>query len=204
MATRPLLTLACLLLLGAVGCLNNQSSPFVAVSPATRAGYQESCNELDRLLRNTHEQIRQGNHLGAHQLFLSLIIPDRQSWFVKTFGPTLGPQLNLQYESQLGWQFTRLGDVFRSVSFCDGCQLSCEASGTRESTPFFRNIETLLQEAQVPIQVYFVSLSPKDADWSRVVGHFVYVEGGFRYLGYLEISPDWKLFFASYGSPYTP
>ncbi len=202
MRLRSIFTLAFLLLV-TVSCSREEPAHLVTDSSTVQNSYREKCNDLIRYLGDIREQVRQNNGVKAHALLRSLVIPKAPSWFIRTFGPTLGPQLNLEYEAQMGWRFGRLEDVIWSAAHCDKCRLSCEVSGRAGAAPFFRNVENVFRYAQVPMQVYFVSLSPEEADWVRVVGHFVYIDGGFRYLGYLEVSPHWSSFLTIFGRRFT-
>jgi hypothetical protein len=53
-----------------------------------------------------------------------------------------------------------------------------------------------------PVRVYSAAIANDEGGPWWQIGSFVYVEGTFRYLGYLETNSDWQTFFREYGKPF--
>jgi hypothetical protein len=182
----------------ACGCRNTTS--FSALEPPTsRAAYPDTdlgfrafINDLlDAHARATSVQNR------MH----SLVIPNSSEWFIKFFGPTSGPTLDFQYRHQLGWQFGRLYAYLPVYARGQNRLVHTERCEQGHISPFVTS-SSLILLAELPLRIYSASIATQEyGPWMKV-GSFTYVEGNFRFMGWLEIEPNWGVFYSGYDRPF--
>jgi hypothetical protein len=104
---------------------------------------------------------------------------------------------------QLGYQFSRL---YTYLPIYGGGQnhFVYTARSEQGHITIWVNDSDLIPLAVQPFRIYSASIATNESGPWLKVGSFVYVEGNFRYLGSLAVSPDWHSFFYGYDKPFEP
>jgi Gram-negative bacterial TonB protein C-terminal len=150
-------------------------------SGAETAAYPETPEGLKKLLHDVFEAEKAGDTAKSEKLYASMAIPEHAAWFVKTFGEAEGARLEAKYN---GLQ-DATGSLKRRV------ETAIQRGELNIITRIFLNPEDIPVELQkaflagmtraMPLYHGAVSSGPEDK--TRVLlGNFVYVDGGFRYV----------------------
>lgn len=179
------------------GCWNN-TSILDLKAPESRAAYPETDEGFRKFvsdLVNAHE-----GRGSVQSRMHSSLIPNSSSWFIEVFGPTNGPVLDFQYRYQLGWQFSRLYAYLPVYAKNHTGVIFAKSSERGNVSPFVAG-SSLISAAARPLKIYSASISQEEGP-SLKIGSFVYVAGNFRFLGYLDMHPDWESFYREFGRPF--
>jgi len=68
-------------------------------------------------------------------------------------------------------------------------------------SPFVTN-SSLVSFAGQRLRIYSASIATEEGGPWLKVGSFVYVDGNFRFMGYLQMEPNWTDFYSSYNKPF--
>jgi len=180
-----------LVLFLASGCRNVTSPPdlgrptSLGVYPDTDAGFTAFINELlDANARSS----------GVQRLMRTLIIPNSSEWFIKTFGPTVGPVFDFRYRHQLGWQFTRLYHYLPGIARMRNLEVVVPVhSPLCPESQFVSLVDR-------PLKIYCAGAS--NGDLFIEIGDFVYVGGSFRFFGYFDIESKAERLHPEYDKPF--
>ncbi|MGA8072565.1 MAG: hypothetical protein WB995_03765 [Candidatus Acidiferrales bacterium] len=181
----------------ASACANRTTLPELKVSAALPA-YPNTDDGLRTLIRDLLDA--QGTAIDLQRRMHSSIIPNSSAWFINEFGPTTGPILDLQYRGQLAAQFSRLYRHLPHYAAAQNRFISVEHSASGQLSPFVTD-SPLIPLATQPLRLYSAGVSYVDDGLSMKVGTFVYVDGNFRYLGWLEANPSSETL-RSYDEPF--
>jgi hypothetical protein len=166
----------------------------IVAYPDTNEGFREFVDELLYAYESRDEK-------SVHDQMRSLIIPHTESWFMRLFGPSVGPTFDLQYRHQLSWQYGRLDTYFRLYTKAGDCLVHLDHSEQGHISPFV-SMPELFRAAEQPVKIYSAAIANREEGPWWEIGSFVYVDGNFRFLGHLEISPSWPSFWRNYGKPF--
>jgi TonB family protein len=152
-----------------------------AQSSGAEAAYPETPEGLKKLLEDVFEAEKAGDTAKSERLYASMAIPDHAAWFVKTFGEEEGARLDAKYNG--------LEDAASSLK--RRVEAAIQRGQLNIIARIFLNPEDIPVELQkaflaamtsaMPLYHGAVSSGPEDK--TRVLlGDFVYVDGGFRYV----------------------
>lgn len=141
--------------------------------------------------------------IGVQSRMHDLLIPNDSAWFIEVFGPANGPVLDFQYRNQLRWQFSRLYTYLPMYGRGQNLLVHIDYSELGHLSNFVADSE-LIPSAKRRLKMYSASIATnEEGPWLKV-GSFAYVDGNFRYLCTLTITPDWHQFYFYYDRPFEP
>jgi outer membrane receptor protein involved in Fe transport len=164
------------------------------VCPDSDDGFQSFIRDL------VHAHARE---IGVQSRMHDLLIPNDPAWFVEVFGPANGPVLDFQYRNQLRWQFSRLYTYLPMYGQGHNLLVGIDYSEPGHLSNLVADSE-LIPSVKGRLKIYSASIATNEEGPWLEVGSFVYVDGNFRYLGTLTITPDWRQFYAYYDKPFEP
>jgi TonB family protein len=152
-----------------------QTSPAVQISQ-----YENSDKDFQRFAEDVMQASKANDQARLLAYTRSLLLPDADAWFVKSFGKNLGAQYAAYYSQMAGSLDITLADTFLGIaaqgySTIQALRLNspCEAG--------LKPIETsVLVARQSSNPLYVVRFF--SGDTSQVIRFFSYADGGFRYL----------------------
>jgi len=148
---------------------------------ADSASRPETADALQALVQDLFKADNNKNK--KSQIYTELAIPDAKAWFVKTFGEAEGSRLAAKYqitgERDLQWLRESAHEAVRQSRTYAIVHVIAKPG---ETTSLLYN--SVLAAMANPVSLYAVSNSKGPDDKSPFAfGEFVYVDGGFRYLG---------------------
>ena len=182
------------------GCVR-KSNPDGITAPASTVAYPDANAGFRKFVDDLLHAYKSRGEKGVHNQLRSLIIPQSGSWFIRLFGPSVGPTLDLQYRHQLIWQFGRLDTYLRLYTEGGDCLVHLDYS-ERGHISQFVSMPELFRSAEQPLKIYSVAIANREEGPWWKIGSFVYLDGNFRFLGYLEMRPNWPSFWQEYGKPF--
>jgi len=148
---------------------------------AETAAYLETPEGLKKLVQEVFDAEKAGDPARSEQLYASMAIPDHAAWFAKTFGEAEGARLEAKYNG--------LEDATGSLK--KRVEAAIQRGQLNIVARIFLKPEDIPMELQKAFLVamtsamplYRAAVSSGPEDRTRVLlGDFVYVDGGFRYV----------------------
>jgi len=179
-------------------CRNIMSSSTLELPPSraayadTDAGFRVFINAL----LDAHASAK-----SVQRRMHSLIIPNSSGWFIRVFGPTTGPTLDFEYRYQLGWQFGRLYAYLPLYARGPNRLVHTDRSEQGHRSPLVTN-SMLIPLAEQPLKIYSAFIATQEEGPWLKLGSFVYVDGSFRFMGFLEIEPKLGDYHAWFDRPF--
>jgi TonB family protein len=155
----------------------NQTPPAPAIPAST---YPDSPDGVKKFVGDIFAAMESGDNEKASALLSSLSIPDHTAWFVKMFVPEEAPRLDAKYADVLPDEASKIRGLFE-YALVRGGRTEVEASvvGYPVAGPLGRAIaEAMVQ----PFSIYSVTAGDPNAKSLTLIGDFVYVDGGFRFI----------------------
>jgi len=154
---------------------------------AAISSYPESAEGLKHLLLDWFAAIEAGDTAKSSQYLESFAIPNHQEWFVKTFGVREGARLDARYTELQAGQMSGLKAAAEQAVKDERFFLEAKVfdKSTAAMEPLLEEVSTAMVQ---PTPIYEAS-SRRDKEDVLVYpfSNYVYVEGGFRCLGSVEM-----------------
>jgi len=173
----------------AVGNSAELSKPLPATAPPV--AYPEKGGGLEKELHDLQKARKTGDKTTAEAILRSLVLPDPDQWFTRTFGEDVGKQMAGQYiptshvlVQQLNGVMDRLEDMKFNDVDVRKFDRPCDEHADDYVYPLL-----LARSEQVPLY----EATFRNGNSYQLMNSFVFVGGAFRYIGRVNI-PDSLLF----------
>ena len=169
-----------------LACLAVTLVVFVALTAARAAEppkYPESPDGLEKLANDMLAAVKAANKEKAADLAKSMVLPNHEAWFVKTFGEAKGKELAEVYGKQaatLDKDMVGLIDEQLQKNRTDVKAYKLESADDKNATGAQSAAITAMKE-KVPL--YGFRLVEPGKTSGMHIWSFVYVDGAFRYAG---------------------
>jgi TonB family protein len=147
--------------------------------------YPESADGLKRLVQDVFSAMQAKDEAKVSFLCSSMTLPDHAAWFAKTFGPTEGPRVDSAYTNLLPDSQKRIASVFELAlkEARTDTQVAVVIKGNHTGEMEQRVVDAM----QTPVPLYVaIGSNPKEPH-GVTLGHFFYVDGGFRFVTALAL-----------------
>jgi hypothetical protein len=159
-------------------------SRFALAAPVS---YPESTDGLVKLIDDTFSAIRVGDTDRARELVRSMILPEQQAWFRKTFGDDFGAAISIEYgrrtpsmeQELLGALEDRIrdGNTFVRV-------IKVESAEDENATGLQK---TAIKNMRVKVPLYTVKFADRPGGTGFSLWSWVYERGSFRIVGKMDV-----------------
>jgi TonB family protein len=142
--------------------------------------YPESADGLKLLIRDVFTAMQAKDDQRASSLLSNMAVPEHAAWFAKTFGPTEGSRIDTEYTNLLPDSRKRIAGVFE-LALKEGrieTRVAVVNKGNRTSEMEQRVVDAM----QAPVPLYVAIGSTANDQTGTTLGHFFYVDGGFRFV----------------------
>jgi TonB family protein len=155
-------------------------------SAASIPSFPDSTGGLTKMMKAMLDMAKRGDNQGLESFYQALVLPDPASWFSAQFGTQQGGQFAQSYGPVARYLEAFFNDTIQSDPNLQSSHVevrrikdACGSDANESEYPLL----TARENQSTPLyEVRFV----KDLGY-RLLFPFVYVDGGFRYLGNLQI-----------------
>jgi len=155
----------------------DQSGP----ANAAVSNYPDTPAGLKSLLDDVFVAVKSNDSAKYISCFEAMAIPNADTWFTQVFGPTEGSRLDEQYRALQPQAADTLKKAF-DYALKDG-RTNAEVKVYRKDGEQTVGIfHAALEAMAAPGQIYFADGADPNNKFPAMIGNFVYVDGGFRYL----------------------
>jgi len=146
--------------------------------------YAETPDGLMKLVQNLYEAEKAGDTKRSSDIYTNLVIPNHSQWFGKTFGGPEGERLDAKYNGLFVVSTSELRTrVTRAVQ--KGQKYVVVRTFPKPEDAPMELQKALLAAMAIPTSLYGAATNSGPEDKSHtLLGDFVYVDGGFRYLDF--------------------
>ncbi len=157
-------------------------------NPSTQAPiihYENSTNGLKKLTEDVVQAAKDNNQSKLLQLTSSMILPDPEKWFKKTFGESFGPNYAEEYAKDRDNLPVTLASSFLAIIQ--------EGYTNFEVQRFIGNCDESIHKDEFQVLIARDREEPlsvlrfHNSDTTKTLKFFAYVDGGFRFLGVLGL-----------------
>jgi TonB family protein len=152
------------------------------VADSSLSGYPDSPEGLKTLIDDILAAVKARRNDRVSELLNNLAIPDYKTWFVKEFGSDEGPRLAGKYQ-EFAPRLTFEAEKLFNAAQAEG---RTEVSVTTLQKPIDQSVSGLnraiVEAMQDPLTLYSASGRSPNQPYALLLGHYFYIEGGFRYL----------------------
>ncbi len=160
----------------------------IPAAPAQQPHYTDEDGELKRLILDTMKAGKNKDQAKFDVLVNSMRLPDPQTWFTTTFGPKMGAYFSQGYAR---WQANAPDDLAGLLSRLANLGFA-HADIIRFTNPCDQRADEneypLLLSRQSPQPLFSVDMV--NGNNSRTLKYFTFSDGGFRFVGNLQIPDD--------------
>ena len=153
---------------------------------STVGSYPDTTDGMKSLIEAIYNAAKANDKDKLAVYIRSLKLPDRDAWFKKVFGEALGGQLSIEYRDQL-YEFddqnTTLFKDLVSSSRSKVIAFKFDKPGDPRATGLQ---DAALKVMKIPTPLYSVRAVKPGEDRGTQIWSFVYVDGGFRFIGELQ------------------
>lgn len=154
-----------------------------AAKPGTLGGFESLMNEIATAQKA-------GDAATVKAFAATMVVPNYDSWFKKTFGDEAGAKLSADYAKRVGDVETKLPELFASVIAKGQTNIVAgryETAGDANATGLQNTALAAMKEKTALYSVRFIEPG-KDAGMH--VWSFAHVDGSFRFIGKLQPLSD--------------
>jgi TonB family protein len=146
--------------------------------------YAETPDGLKKLVQDLYDAEKAGDTKRNSEIYTSLVIPNHSQWFGKTFGGPEGERLDAKYNGLLEVSTSELKKVTARVVQKGQKYVVVRIFQKPEDAPMELQ-KAFLAAMTSPTSLYGAATNSGPEDKSHtLLGDFVYVDGGFRYLDF--------------------
>jgi TonB family protein len=148
------------------------------------ATYAETPDGLKKLVQDLFDVEKTGDTKRSSEVYTNLVIPNHSQWFGKTFGGPEGERLDAKYNGLLEVSTSELKtSVARVVQ--KGQKYVVVRTFQKPEDAQMELLKAFLAAMASPTSLYGAATNSGPEDKSHtLLGDFVYVDGGFRYLDF--------------------
>jgi hypothetical protein len=153
-----------------------------AQSYAAMGTYPETSDGLKKLLHDVFTAEQAGDPAKVAQFYADFAIPNHTQWFLKTFGEKEGANLDAKYSQNLEGSTIHLRGRLTHSQAQGKTGVTVEAFAKPEEAPT-GSVKAFGSTMITPTTIYHAVATNGAEEQSRyLLGDFVYVDGGFRYV----------------------
>jgi len=151
---------------------------------ASAPTYAETPDGLMKLVQDLYEAEKAGDTKRSSDIYTNFVIPNHSQWFGKTFGEQEGARLDAEYNGLLEISTSQLKTrVARAVQ--KGQKYVVVRTFPKPGDAPMELQKAFLAAMAIPSALYGAATNSGPEDKSHaLLGNFVYVDGGFRYLDF--------------------
>ncbi len=153
-------------------------------STAQPVSYQDTADGLHALLQQIVSALQSNDGSQVHTLTHNMILPGYQTWFPQVFGPELGAHIARFYEDALPDFDAILADAISRFVDAGPVEITVSRSQPSELPEKETYAVKVIKTMQNPVPIYTIGINKPGEAAGSVPGLFVFVQGGFRYVGW--------------------
>jgi TonB family protein len=146
--------------------------------------YAEMPDGLKKLVQDLSDAEKTRDTKKSSEIYTKLVIPNRSQWFGKTFGQTEGDRLDAKYNELIEVSTSSLKKRV-ALAVQKGQHYVVLRTFLKAEDVQMELLKAILAAMSNPTALYGAAMNSGPEDKSpTLLGDFVYVEGGFRYLDF--------------------
>lgn len=146
--------------------------------------YAETPDGLKKLVQELFDAEKTGDTKRSSEAYTNLVIPNHSQWFGKTFGQAEGERLNAKYNESIEVSTSSLKKRV-ALAVQKGQNYIVVRTFQKAEDVQMELLKAILAAMANPTALYGAAMNSGPDDRSPILlGDFVYVDGGFRYLDF--------------------